>query len=163
MSGNTLAAMQQLDGVRGETRIQRLTDQRVRHAIAMLVDLDVVVDMNLDGAELADLVGDRRQRTQRWGVQCREGAGAAARQLLEGAVIQHGQQRGNRAIDGVHRLETLMAQSRHDPAFNDLDCNFDLGFLASQQLPVMKIVAQSKARPSRLPIHSTQHVEVALS
>jgi hypothetical protein len=56
-----------------------------------------------------------------------------------------------------------MAQSRHDPAFNDLDCNFDLGFLASQQLPVMKIVAQSKARPSRLPIHSTQHVEVALS
>ena len=41
---------------------------------------------------------------------------------------------------GVHRLETLMAQSRHDPAFNDLNCNFDLGFLASQQLPVMKIV-----------------------
>ena len=141
MGRNALAAMQQLDGVRGDAGVQRLADQRVRHAIAMLVDLDVVVNMNLDGAELGDLIGNRRQRTQRRGVQCSEGAGAAARQLLEGSVIQCGQQRGNRAIDRVHRLETLMAQSRHDPAFNDLDRNFDLGFLASQQLSVMRNVA----------------------
>ncbi len=138
---NALAAMQQLDGMRGDAGVQRLADQRVRHAIAMLVDLDVVVDVNLDGAELRDLIGDRRQRAQRRGVQCSEGAGAAARQLLEGAVIQRGQQRGNRAIYRVHRLEPLMAQSRHDPAFNDLDCNLDLGFLASQQLSVMRNVA----------------------
>jgi hypothetical protein len=35
----------------------------------------------------------------------------------------------------VHRLETLMAQSRHDPAFNDLDRNFDLGFVLRPPRP----------------------------
>jgi len=52
---------------------------------------------------------------------------------------------------------------RHKGFFDVFDARFNDSFLASQQLPVMKIVAQSKARPSRLPIHSTQHVEVALS
>ena len=141
MGRNALAAMQQLDGVRGDAGVQRLADQRVRHAIAMLVDLDVVVNMNLDGAELGDLIGNRRQRTQRRGVQCSEGAGAAARQLLERAFVQILEQRTDCVIHRLDRRKPVMPQASHDPALDYLDCHFDLGFLASQQLSVMRNVA----------------------
>jgi hypothetical protein len=54
MTGNATAAMQQLDGTRCNARIELQTDQRVRHAVAVFVDLDVIVDVDGDRLERAN-------------------------------------------------------------------------------------------------------------
>jgi|GEM_PF-2817087 len=45
MAGHTATAMQQLDSARSDARIELESDKRVRDAVAMFIDLDVVVDV----------------------------------------------------------------------------------------------------------------------
>jgi hypothetical protein len=60
----------------------------VPHAVAVPLDLDVVVDVHLDGLEARHFVALRRQRQQRRLVELGDSAGAAAGQLLERARVQ---------------------------------------------------------------------------
>ena len=46
VAGDAAATMQQFDHARRDARIELEADQRVRHAVAVLVDLDVIVDVN---------------------------------------------------------------------------------------------------------------------
>lgn len=45
MTGDSLPAMQQFDRGACNTGLQGLSDQRMRHAVTMQVDLDVIVDV----------------------------------------------------------------------------------------------------------------------
>ncbi len=45
MAGHTATAMQQLDSARCDARIKLESNKRVRNAVAMFIDLDVVVDV----------------------------------------------------------------------------------------------------------------------
>ncbi len=56
MACDPLPTMHQLDHRRRHARFQHLADQRVRHAVAVAFDLDVVVDVHLDGLEVRHLV-----------------------------------------------------------------------------------------------------------
>jgi hypothetical protein len=47
-------------------RIELEADQRVRHAVAVFVDLDVIVDMNCHRLDARELIGLDRQRLQCW-------------------------------------------------------------------------------------------------
>ena len=120
MAGHPVATHQQFHTSGSQASLHRLAHQRMRSAVAMAVDLDVVVDVDLDGLEAGDLVGAGRQRHQRWRIEFVEGAAAAAGQLLEGPVVERGQQRGDGLIDGRDRCEALIAQPRQDPARDDL-------------------------------------------
>ena len=104
----------------------------------MLLDLDVVVDVNLDGLEVRHLIGLRRQGQQGRRVECSEGACTAARQLLERVLIELREQRRDRLVHFVYARKPLMAQARHDPAFDDLDRRLRFRLLVSQQLSVMR-------------------------
>ena len=92
----------------------------------MFVDLDVIVDMNRHCLEARELIGLCRQWLQCRRVQLGECAGATSRQLLERPLIQVLEQRTDRLIDRVDRRKPVMAQARHDPAFDHLDRNFYL-------------------------------------
>jgi hypothetical protein len=82
-----LAAQQQLHAVAGETRLQGLPDERMRHAIAVALQLDVVVDVDLHRLETCELVPLAWKRHQCRRIQFGEHAGAAAGQLLERPVV----------------------------------------------------------------------------
>ncbi len=62
MARNPAAAVEQLDGGRGDPRGQRLADQAVRDRVVMPVDLDMVVDADPALLPLGVLVGCRWQR-----------------------------------------------------------------------------------------------------
>lgn len=98
-------------------------------------------NVHLDRLEGGQLVTLHRQRRQRRGIQLGKGTGAAARQLLEGTLIEPLQERLNRLVHLAYARKALVAQAGHDPALDDLDRRFRLGLLASQQLSVMRNVA----------------------
>ena len=129
VAGDTLTTMEELDHRRGDARLDLLADQCLRHAVAVAFDLDVVVNVDLDGFEAGHLVALQRQRQQGRRVDFREGAGAAAWQLLERLVVEPREQRRHGLIDLVHAGELLMAQARHDPALDDLHRRFGLGLV----------------------------------
>src|ERR1700687_5132525 len=47
MDGDAIALMEKLDGPRGDPRPQRLTQQRMRHRVVVLLDLDVIIEAGL--------------------------------------------------------------------------------------------------------------------
>ena len=120
VGGHALTAQEQLDAVARQASLQRLPDQRMRCAVPMTVDLDVVVDVYFDGLEACQLIGLRRQRHQGWGVQLGKHAGAAARQLLERPIVQAGQQLRNGRVHLGDAVKALVTQPRQDPAGDDL-------------------------------------------
>ncbi len=129
VAGDAATTMQQLDCASGDARIEFQTNQRVRHAVAMLVDFDVVIDMDRHGLEACEFPRLHWQRLQCRRIQLRECTGTRSGQLLEWALVQVLQQWADRVIDGLHGREPLMTQTRHDPAFNHLDCNFYFRFV----------------------------------
>ena len=88
MAGDALSTVKDFNRKRGDACLDHLTDPGVRDAIAMLVHFNVVVDMNRDHLEMGHLIALHRQRLQRRRIEFREGAGAAARQLLEWTLIE---------------------------------------------------------------------------
>src|ERR1039457_7051415 len=56
MAGNTLATMQNLDRRRGVACLKFESDQRMRNAVAMQVELDVVVNVRLDLLEARNFI-----------------------------------------------------------------------------------------------------------
>ncbi len=126
VAGYPLAPVQQLDHGHRHARLQHLADQRVRHAVAVPFDLDVVVDVSLHGFEVRHLVALQRQRLQGRRVDGGEGAAPGAGQLLERLVVEPRQQRRDGRVDLVHAGELLVPQARHDPPLDDLHRRFRL-------------------------------------
>ena len=88
-------------------------DQRVRHAVAVAFDLDVVVDVHRHGLEGRPLPALRRQGRQRRRIQRGEEAGAAAVELLEPAFVERRQQRSEGPVSGVHVGQDDVPQPGH--------------------------------------------------
>jgi DNA-binding GntR family transcriptional regulator len=63
---------------------------------------------------------------------------AAARQLLEGAVVQVGQQLTDGRVELGQAEQAPVAQPRKDPAFDDLHADFHLGLVARATWPSWK-------------------------
>jgi len=56
VAGDTLAPVYQLNRRDGDACFEHLPDQRVGHAVTVTLDLDVVVDVHLDGLEVRHFV-----------------------------------------------------------------------------------------------------------
>jgi len=84
MRGDALAAVEDLDGGRGQARVDVFVDERVGDGVVMAVELDVIVDVDA-GTDLPLAVdeGLRRQRAERGLIQPFEKVAAA------GAVEPH--------------------------------------------------------------------------
>jgi hypothetical protein len=111
---------QDLDGARAVARPHLVPDQRMRHAVVVPVDLEVVVEGDPHRLPLGVDVRRRRQRAHRRTIQCLEHAQSAPGQLLEGARVQVGEQRHDRLIELPEAEEAMVTQPRQDPALDQL-------------------------------------------
>jgi hypothetical protein len=59
--------MENLHGLRGQVDVYLLMHQRVRHAVEMLADLDLVVDVDAGAFPFSELEARRRQRPSKAG------------------------------------------------------------------------------------------------
>ena len=64
MGGDAIAAMEDLDGARRDPRPQLLAQQRVRHRVVVLLDLDVIIEADPALLPFGVDVGLGRQRLQ---------------------------------------------------------------------------------------------------
>ena len=129
MASDELPAMQHLHQRVRDARLQRQSHQRVRHAVAMEVDLDVIVDVRLHRLEGGPLPGLCRQARQRRRIQRCEQARTAAFELLELAIVQRRQQCCDGSVGGVNVGQHGVAQPRQDPAGHHLDRTLGTGLI----------------------------------
>ena len=94
--GHALAAAEDLDGVRRDAQLHRGVHERVRHAVVMAVEHDVVVDVDLGRPVAGELVAVRRQRPQRRPIERLVGTAPAARQALERPAVEVAEQLADR-------------------------------------------------------------------
>ena len=121
--------MDDLHAARGDACLQDQPDQGLRHAVAMPLDLDVVINVHAHGLVGGEFPGLQRQGLQCWRIQLCKRAGSAARQPLECLVVELFQQRRDGLVDIVHARKALVAQSHQDPALDNLHSRFDLGLV----------------------------------
>ena len=81
------------------------------------------------------LVALQRQWQQSRRIDFGEGAGAAAGQFLECLRVEACEQRCDGVVDLMHAAKLLVAQTHHDPAFDDLHCGLCLGLVLGVPWP----------------------------
>jgi len=102
------------------------------------VELDVVVDVHLGAFPQARLEALGWQRPQRGRIQHLEGASSAAGQLLEGALVQIDQQRGDRPVEFAQAEEAPVAQPRQNPSLDHEHRVFNFRLGMDRQLHTIK-------------------------
>src|SRR2546430_13035400 len=90
--------MEQLDGTCGDPRPQRLAQQRMRHRVVMLTDLDVIIEAGLALLPFGVDIRCPRQRLQSWSICRAEQRPAAAAQMPRRAVVQYGHAIADRPV-----------------------------------------------------------------
>src|SRR5437867_9724684 len=89
MRGDATAVAEDLDHRRGGADVDALADERVRDAVVVMVELDVVVDVDADGGlPRGDVEAARRQRPQRGPVKVPPERAARAVELREWAIVE---------------------------------------------------------------------------
>jgi len=126
------AAGEQLHRPSGDPGIEALADQGVRDAVAVAIDLDAVVDVDLDALEAGELVAAGRQRHECGAIDVGEHARPRAGQLLERARVQCRQQRGDCAIGLVDATKALVTKPRQDPAGDPFTADFAVALLRGE-------------------------------
>ena len=128
VGGDALAAVEDLDGRRGQPRIDVLVDERVGDGVVVPVQLDVIVDV--DARVDLPLAVDERlggQRPEGGLVEPREELAPAGAVQAHGAGVQVGEQLGDARVEGGEGEEGLVAEAGEDPPLDDLHGDFDFG------------------------------------
>ena len=133
--GDPAVLVEDLHGLGRDPNVDLAAAQRVGDAVERVLDLDVVVDVDPRLAPLGVLVALGRKRLERWPVEILEPAAAAPIGLLERPLVQRGQQRPDGVAEFAEREELMVAQRRHDPALDVLDCGFRLGLVPGRPGP----------------------------
>jgi hypothetical protein len=130
MHCNALALAEQLDRVGGDTRIELLADQPVRHRVVMPVDVDVIVEPAPAEAPFGIFIGLARQQLQRRAIELEEQIVAADAQASHRPRVEIGDQLADRLVQLGEREKTVVAQPCQDPALDHQNPDFDLCLVA---------------------------------
>src|SRR5215472_19196346 len=112
VTGDTPAAMEDLDGHRGVPAIHFAMNKSVRNAVEVAFDLHVVIDMNARLFPLSEDVSCGGQRSQCGLVQLFETCRAAAFEFSKWPVIELLQQFGDGLVESGQAEESPFAQRR---------------------------------------------------
>ena len=96
----------------------------------MSLDLHVVVEADPPLEPVGILAGYGGEKLQRWLFELLEQRLATCAQMAGSLAVQPGQQIADRGIHRGKGEEPPLAQSRDDPALNEQDADFRLGFVA---------------------------------
>jgi hypothetical protein len=130
MGRDALAAVEDLDGGRGQARVDVLVQERVGDGVVMAVELDVIVDVDA-GADLPVAVdeGLGRQRAERGLIEPLEELAAAGAVEPHRPGVEIGEQLGDPRVERGEGEEGLVPEAREDPPLGDLDRDFDFRFI----------------------------------
>jgi len=130
MRRHSLAAEENLDGLLGDASLDLLMHEVVRNAVVMLGDLDVIIEVDPAALPLGILVRLIRQWGQRRAIELLEQVAPTSSPAAQRSIVQLDKERVDRLVEGGEREEAAVAQARQDPSPDDLDPDFDLGFVA---------------------------------
>ncbi len=133
--GDARALVQDLTHGGRQPYVHRRAHERIRHAVAMLLHRDVIVDVHFRRAPLGILVTRRRQWTQCGTIRGLEEGASRARQFLERPLVQRVQALTQRGIQFRERREAVMPQRREQLALDDLYRRFHFGFVTRRRDP----------------------------
>src|SRR5713226_6042163 len=130
MRGDALAAMEDLDGRRGQAGVDVCVDQRVGDGVVMAVELDVIVDADA-GADPPVAVdeGLRRKRAERGPIQLLEELAPAGAVEAHRPGIEIREELGDAGVEGGEGEEGLVTEASEDPPLHDLDGDFNFRFV----------------------------------
>src|SRR6185312_7017623 len=113
---HALAAEEHLHRGRREARPNAVADQRMRDAVVVAIDVNVVVEGDATLLPLRERVGLCGKGLHRRPIECLEDTATAARQALEGSSVELLDQRSDRSVEFVQAEELLVPQPRQHPA-----------------------------------------------
>ncbi len=114
---------------RREARLDPRVHELIRHAVEVVVDLDVIVDVDATRLPLRQLVARARQGLERRPIELLEERAPADAGDLHRAVVDGVDPLANGGVQIGEREEGAVPQRRQDPALRDLDTDFDFGFV----------------------------------
>jgi hypothetical protein len=109
MRSHTLSSVKDLYGGRRGPHFHQLLDQRVRHAVEVAVEGDVIVDVHAGSGPLAHVEPFGRQRAQRTSFQGRKHTGSRSFALPKRSLVQLFEQFPDRTIYFFQPEELVMA------------------------------------------------------
>src|SRR5579864_6059437 len=125
-----LAAVIDLDRVRGDPQVDALADEAERNRVITALVLDVVIEEHLGALPGGVLVALQRQRPQRRPLELEKAAAARPGLARERTVVIALELLAQRSVQIAEAKEGALPQRRHDPALRPLDTHFDLGLVA---------------------------------
>ena len=121
MLGDDLAAVQDGDRRGAEPDVDGPADQAVRHGVAHVVALHVVVRRHLAAAPLVPLEGGRGQRVQRGPLLAEEGVVPAALAPGERAGVERVNEAAHLGVQLIEGREPLLGQRSEHPRLAQVD------------------------------------------
>src|SRR5712691_1693376 len=127
MGRDALAAVKDLDGRRGQARVDVLVQERVGDGVVMAVELDVVVDVDAS-PDLPVAVDERLrgERAERRLIKTLEEVAAAGAVEPHRPGVEIRQELGDPRVEGGEGEEGLVPEAGEDPPLRDLHGDFDL-------------------------------------
>jgi len=116
VSGHALATEEDLHGGRCEACPDVMTDESVRDAVVVPVDIDVVVEGDGAFLPLGINVGIGGQRSHRWTIERLVHTAPRPGQALERTFIELNQQRADRRVELLQAKEALLSFGRYGRA-----------------------------------------------
>src|SRR5712691_755191 len=127
MGRDALAAVKDLDGRRGQARVDVLVQERVGDGVVMAVELDVVVDVDASpDLPVAVDEGLRGERAERRLIETLEEVAAAGAVEPHRPGVEIRQELGDPRVEGGEGEEGLVTEAGEDPPLRDLHGDFDL-------------------------------------
>src|SRR5262249_7105778 len=128
--GDALTVVQNLDGRRCRSDLDRMIHERMRHAVKAALVLNVIVDIDACVFPLSNLVWQHRQGLHRWAINRLEERAATAFTFGEFSIVELFEQLGDRLIQLSEREESAIAKPCDDPTLGDLHTDFDFCFVS---------------------------------
>jgi len=147
MTGDELAALEDLDRMAGESCVDTLTDEGVVDRVKCPAHLDVMIRMH-SSAELplGIFVTARRQGLARRPFLALKDAVPTPLALLEGLGVDGVNDFGDRSVQLREREELPVAQRPKDAPLGDENSILYGSLISSQQLHVVRTVKRSRSR-----------------
>ena len=129
MARHPLALREALHGLGAHPDIELLAHQLVGHAVIVVVDLDVVVDVDSRLLPLRVSEALPGQRSQSRPLETLEQRSARAWQLTERPIVQRTEKLPDRLVELGEREKLPVPQPRQDPSLHELHARLDLGLV----------------------------------
>jgi hypothetical protein len=142
--------MEHLDGARGDAHIDFGANERVRHRVEKVRNLDMVVETDAGEAPFRVFIMLRRQSPQRRPLDALEQIPPARSQMPRHALVERRYAVTDRVVQIGQREELAVPQLGDDPACRQQNGHLDLGLGERQRLQVMR-VRPAKRCASRIP------------